>query len=105
MNSSVNEEISLKAGDEILNKIKNKLIDIPNPKVSIFISKLPEISTIPLINHLYEIKAQVFIPAWHAEEMWMCGVNNINEFEGILRSVSSNKIPMPTTNRIPIEVA
>ena len=104
MNISINEEISLTAGNEILSKIKRKLSGIPNPKVSIFISKLPEISTVPLIDYLYEIGAHVFIPSWHAEEMWMCGVNNRNEFEDILKSAPSSKIPMPTTNRIPIEV-
>lgn len=104
MNENVKNEFSLLAGEAVLNKINEKLQGIPQPKVSIFISKLPEISTIPLINHLYEIGAQVFIPAWHSEEMWMCLVENKREFDEILRSAPSNKIPMPSTNRIAIEV-
>ena len=104
MKEQVNKEFSLSAGQEILNKLKEELNSVAKPKISIFISKTPEISTFPLIDYLYEIGAQVFIPAWHSEEMWMCAVNDKNEFHEILKSAPENKIPMPTNNRIPIEV-
>lgn len=104
MNENVTSDISLSAGDAIVNKIKQDFSGIPQVKVSIFISKLPEISTLPLIDHLYEIGAQVFIPAWHSEEMWMCRVESKKEFDDICASAPSNKIPMPQNNRVPIEV-
>lgn len=104
MNENVNESISLSAGHEILNKLKLKLETLPNPKVSIFISKLPEISTFPLIDHLYKIGAHVYIPAWHYEKMWMCGVESRKDFDNLCKSAPANKIPMPTTNSISIEV-
>jgi 5-formyltetrahydrofolate cyclo-ligase len=104
MNENINEGISLSAGDSILNKLKLILASVPNLKVSIFISKLPEISTFPLIYHLFEIGAHVHLPAWHAKEMWMCRVGSKEEFDDILKYSPSNKIPMPKTNRIPVEV-
>ena len=104
LNENVTSDISLFAGESISNQIKQKFIGIHQVKISIFISKLPEISTLPLIDHLYSIGAQVFIPTWHSGEMWMCKVESRKKFDDICASAPSNKIPMPQNNPVPIEV-
>lgn len=105
MNENIALEYSNTCGELIAKKIINeKLTRISHPKVSIFISKFPEISTLPLIEHLFGAKAEVYIPAWHSEEMWMCRVGDFKEFEEICEAAPVNKIPMPTITRVPIEV-
>ena len=105
MKENVTKDFSLMAGELICRSIQEKY-DHQNdhPSISIFISKFPEISTLPLINHFYSIGASVYIPAWHSEEMWMCHVSSRKEFDKLLRNETGNKIPMPQTDQIRIDV-
>ena len=100
----VTMEVSLICGEELKEKLAVILGKIDKPKVSIFISKLPEISTASLIDHLYSIDAKIYIPAWNSGEMWMCHVENRREFEKIVNETPEGKIPMPTASIVPIAV-
>lgn len=106
MKENITLERSLLCGQAICKTIQQEFIRNPNKtlSVSIFISKFPEISTASLIDHLYSIGANVYIPAWHSEEMWMCHIKKKDEFESLLSSAPLSKIPMPQDNRVPIEV-
>ena len=104
MKQNVTKEFALTCGELLKEKIALKLAQVPNSKVSIFISKLPEISTAPLIDHLYAIGADVYIPAWNAGEMWMCHVGSKAEYEKLIEETPLDKIPMPNDNIVHITV-
>lgn len=106
MKDNVTPEQSLSCGKAVCKTIQSVFVKNPNRplSVSIFISKFPEISTASLIDHLYSIGAEVFIPAWQSEEMWMCHVKSKDDFNKLLKDTPLNKIPMPQYNRVPIEV-
>lgn len=104
MKESVTPEHSLSSGKSILHSIQQKFTALDSLSVSIFISKFPEISTAPLIDHLYSIGAKVYIPAWNSKEMWKCQVEGKEDFEAMIRDAPEDKIPMPHTNTIPIQV-
>lgn len=107
LNEAVNPEYSKSSGQTICNKFIEKYFVGPHERflnVSIFISKFPEISTAPLIDQLFRLNARVFIPAWKADEMWMCRVKSKEEFTQIIQSAPPNKIPIPQTERVPINV-
>lgn len=105
MKDYVSREYSENSGEIISKKIINLFPSLNCLKVSIFISKYPEISTIPLIKELFANPlAEVYIPAWQAEEMWMCKVDNLEDFNEICNSAPLDKIPMPTKNRVDLKV-
>lgn len=105
MKENVTKEFSESCGEIIKEKIIALNLNLlSNSKVSIFISKIPEISTSPLLNHLYSIGAKVFIPAWNLGEMWMCQVENEGELQKLIDETPVGKIPMPTSKIVPITV-
>lgn len=104
MKENVSKEFSFFNGEIIKEKIAATISQTFNPTVSIFISKHPEISTAPLLDHLYAIGAKVYIPAWNSGEMWMCHVESGLELQKLLDETPVGKIPMPTTNIVPITV-
>ena len=104
MKQNVTSDFSLSGGEILKEKLAGILAQVDHPKVSIFISKLPEISTAPLIDHLYTIGAKVYIPSWNLGEMWMCHVESKNEYQKLVEETPAEKIPMPTTNMVPIAV-
>ena len=104
MKQNVTKEFASTCGERLKEKISLKLAQVANPKVSIFISKLPEISTAPLIDHLYAIGADVYIPAWNAGEMWMCHVGSKAEYQKLIEETPVDKIPMPKDNTVHITV-
>lgn len=101
---NVTEEFSSSCGLIIKDKISRIISEVEHPKVSIFISKLPEISTFPLIDHLYSIGAKVYIPAWNSGEMWMCHVEDQKHYSALLQNAPIDKIPMPTCKIVAIKV-
>ena len=108
LNESVKSEYSLVSGRMICDKIDELHFkdsqDLNNFNVSIFISKFPEISTAPLIDRLFQVNAQIYIPAWKSDEMWMCHVKCKKEFDQIIQSAPQNRIPMPQTEKVPLNV-
>jgi acetyl-CoA carboxylase biotin carboxylase subunit len=89
MKQNVTKEFSSTCGEQLKDKIAKILASVANPKVSIFVSKLPEISTAPLIDHLYSIGAKVYIPAWNSGEMWMCHVASMEEYQKLVEETPS----------------
>ena len=112
MNENVTKEFCLNAGERIKQNFQQRTRILPRStplKVSIFISKLPEISTAPLIEYFYksgDVLVEVYIPAWNDEEMWMCHVPFKANLDDIISKSPSNRVPMPssTYDRIPINV-
>lgn len=97
MRDAVSQDFALKSGEAVLSHLQK----LPKPrKVSVFVSKYPEISTFPLIRWLFAVGVDVYLPAWHSEEMWMCRVENESEFTELVQNTKDNKIPMPCTGRI-----
>lgn len=97
MRECVTEEYSLKCSQNILSTLK----ELPRPKaVSVFVSKFPEISTFPLIRWLFASGVEVYLPAWHSEEMWMCRIASETEFDELIKNTLDRKIPMPNGGRI-----
>lgn len=97
MRDSVCEGFALKSGEAVLSYLQK----LPKPgNVSVFVSKFPEISTFLLIRWLFVTGVDVYLPAWHSEEMWMCRIENEFEFTELVNNTSKNKIPMPRTGRI-----
>jgi 5-formyltetrahydrofolate cyclo-ligase len=105
MRQNITATIALANGHLILQKLKAEREQAREQfVVSVFVSKCPEISTLPLINWLLEQGAQVHLPAWRDDEMWMCAIESRKEFESLLASAPKNRIPMPSSERIEIQV-
>lgn len=103
MRDNITPAVALANGEQIL--LKFQALQRVHPLcVSVFVSKCPEISTFPLINWLFDIGAQVHLPAWHDNEMWMCAIGSKGEFETLIASTPTGKIPMPLTDRVEIKV-
>ena len=92
-----NPQFTLDSGERVLQKFKalfeSKLL-IRN--VSIFISKHPEISTVPLIRYFYLLpNVAVYLPAWAGKLMWMCKIDSYSDYEQLQWQTPGDKIPMP----------
>ncbi len=105
MRENITKQIALANGHQILEKLKLRKEDLSSKiVVSVFVSKCPEISTFPLIDWLFEVGAEVHLPAWHDKEMWMCSMGSKKEFDELIASTPSNRIPMPSAGRVEIHV-
>lgn len=105
MRENITTEIALANGHKILEKLKAEKTERGERlKVSVFVSKCPEISTFPLIKWLFEVGAEVHLPAWHAEEMWMCAIETQSQFENLISSTPNGRIPMPSEGRVEVQV-
>jgi 5-formyltetrahydrofolate cyclo-ligase len=103
MEESVTKEISLLNGSSIAKQLQSRIK--PGANVSCFISKYPEINTKPVLDLLFSIGANVYIPAWHSQEMWMCHAPNAKFIDQLIASTPINRIPMPIdSNRVGINV-
>lgn len=102
LNESISTDFSLTCGRSVAKQLSGRLTAGAN--VSIFISKFPEINTLPLFDLLFTMGANVFIPAWHSQEMWMCHLENRGQLDELIESTPSTQIPMPTERPIPINV-
>lgn len=105
MTENVTREFCFNSGEKIKQIIQERLIHESPLKISIFLSKFPEISTGPLIEYFYTLGVGVYVPAWNEKEMWMCYVPTKSELNDIISSTPFNKFPNPFKNdRVPIDV-